>query len=160
MLRINKAEEQAIRLIMRLAMAAEPLTLAELAVAEQVTRPTVAKLLGRLRRNGVVEAIRGRNGGYLLATAADRITTAQIVRAVCDGNIADVPCQRKSASQRNCPRSNDCGLRPVWQYLQSQVVDCLESTTVADLINVEHGSDASPSSEPVNIHNLNQKRPS
>ena len=62
MFRVTRAEEQAVRLIMRLAIIGEQLTLSDLAEAEDLPEPTVAKLLGMLRRGGVVEAVRGRNG--------------------------------------------------------------------------------------------------
>ena len=59
MFRVTRAEEQAVRLSMRLAMVREQMTLAQLAQAEDLPEPTVAKLLNMLRRGGVVEAVRG-----------------------------------------------------------------------------------------------------
>ena len=50
MFRVTKAEEQALRLIMRMAVLARQVTLSELAEQEELPEPTVAKLLGLLRR--------------------------------------------------------------------------------------------------------------
>jgi Rrf2 family transcriptional regulator, cysteine metabolism repressor len=137
MLRITKAEEQAVRLVMRLATDNEQLTLAAMAVREHLPEPTVAKLLGLLRRGGVVDAIRGRNGGYVLAGSPDQITTAQVLRAISGDPAPGHSCATDPEHDTACPRLDDCGLRAVWRHLQERVADLLEKTTIADLLRVE-----------------------
>ena len=137
MLRITKAEEQAVRLVMRLAIDKEQLTLAEMAVREHLPEPTVAKLLGLLRRGGVVDAIRGRNGGYVLAGPPDQISTAQVLRALGGEPAPEHSCITDPEHGADCPRQDDCGLRAVWRHLQERVTDLLEKTTIADLLRVE-----------------------
>ena len=117
MFRVTRAEEQAVRLTMRLATAGGQVTLASLAGAEQLPEPTVAKLLGMLRRGGVVDAVRGRHGGYVLADTPESITAGSVIRSI-----------------------SGCGLRPVWQHLGDRVSEVLEQTTVADLLKREAAS--------------------
>lgn len=133
MFRISKAEEQALRLTMRLASAQSQQTLGELAEAEQLPEPTVAKLLGQMRRGGVVDAVRGRNGGYVLAGPASEITAASILHSVATRRPFGYPCQEKT-DPNDCTWSRDCGLRPVWRLLEQRVMQVLESTTVADML--------------------------
>jgi Rrf2 family protein len=133
MFRVTRAEEQAVRLIMRLAVVGEQLTLSDLAVAEDLPEPTVAKLLGMLRRGGVVEAVRGRNGGYVLADLPERTTTASVIRSISGAQVFEYPCS-ESSDRPDCPRSDDCGLRPVWQHLGHRVAEVLEQTSIADLL--------------------------
>jgi Rrf2 family protein len=137
MLRITKAEEQAVRLVMRLATADSLQTLGELAESEEITEPTVAKLLASLRRGGVVDAVRGRNGGYVLAREPARISTAQVIRAVGSEPMQEQACVAAGETYDGCPRSDDCGLRSVWRHLHLQVTTLLESTSVADLLEME-----------------------
>jgi len=135
MFRVTRAEEQAVRLIMRLAVVREQLTL-DLAVAEDLPEPTVAKLLGMLRRGGVVEAVRGRNGGYILAHPPERTSAASVIRAISGELVFEYPCSE--ANERpDCPRTQDCGLRPVWQHLGDRVSEVLEQTSIADLLRKE-----------------------
>lgn len=141
-LRITKAEEQAVRLTMRLAQVGSQLTLAELAAREALPEPTVAKLLGQLRRGGVVAAARGRLGGYALASAPHRISTAQILRAVGSEPAQPHACVSDPATMAGCPRIDDCGLRSVWRHLYEQVTNLLEGTTLADLLEFETAVDA------------------
>ena len=136
MFRVTRAEEQAVRLTMRLAVVGRQLTLSELARCEELPEPTVAKLLGMLRRGGVVDAVRGRNGGYVLAGPPEAISAAQTIRSVSSDAFFGFPCQDED-TPTDCPRNDDCGLRPVWQYLSQRVVDVLEQTSIADLLQRE-----------------------
>ena len=63
-MRVTRAEEQAIRLAIRLARDGDQRTLQELSAEEGLPEPTVAKVLAELRDAGLVRAIRGRKGGY------------------------------------------------------------------------------------------------
>lgn len=137
MLRITKAQDQAMRLAMGLAQAGGQRTLAELAAAEGLPEPTVAKLLARLRRGGVVSAVRGRNGGYELARAPERISAAEVLRCVGAEpmRLGCSPAGRTAAG--DCPRHRDCGLRPVWRHLQRRITHVMESTTLSDLLAAE-----------------------
>ncbi len=135
MFRVTRAEEQAVRLVMRLAVTGNQQTLATLAGAEQLPEPTVAKLLGMLRRGGVVEAVRGRNGGYVLADEPGGISTAAVVQAISGDDVFTFPCG--NGEPPDCPRTGDCGLRPVWQHLGDRVAEVLEQTSIADLLQRE-----------------------
>ena len=139
MFRITRAEEQAFRLIMRLAAVGRQQTLGELAEAENLPEPTVAKLLGILRRGGLVEAMRGRLGGYVLGAEPRHISAGQIVRCVGGEPVFDFPCTRVDGPQ-DCPRVGDCGLRPVWRHLEDRVTEVLDGTSIADLLRKEASS--------------------
>lgn len=141
MFRVTRAEEQAVRLIMRLAVVGEQLTLSDLALAEDLPEPTVAKLLGMLRRGGVVEAVRGRNGGYVLARSPDQTSAASVIRSISGELVFEYPCSEAN-EQPDCPRTDNCGLRPVWQHLGSRVAEVLEQTSIADLLRKEEAASA------------------
>ena len=136
MFRVTRAEELALRLVMRMAQTGGQLTLGQLAEAEALPEPTVAKLLGLLRRAGVTEALRGRYGGYVLARPPRELTVAEILRAVGGQATFGFPCRRPDRAP-DCPRATDCGLRPVWQLLNARVTGVLETTSIADLLRSE-----------------------
>ncbi|MFO7608167.1 MAG: Rrf2 family transcriptional regulator [Candidatus Krumholzibacteriia bacterium] len=136
MFRVTRAEEQAVRLTMRLAADGGQQTLAELAVGENLPEPTVAKLLGMLRRGGVVQAVRGRHGGYTLAGAPEAISAGAVIRSVCGEEVFEFPCHEANEPP-DCMRNDDCGLRPVWKHLGEKVAEVLEQTTIADLLRRE-----------------------
>lgn len=137
MLRITKAEEHALRLIMRLARQSDQRTLAELSAQELLPEPTVAKLLGRLREGGLVVAQRGRHGGYGLALPPARISVAAVLTALKRPLVSSHTCQDGRRAVEPCPRLADCGLRPVWAHVEAQITDLLSGITVADLLQAE-----------------------
>ena len=139
MFRVTRAEEQAVRLTMRLALFGGQMTLGELAAVEALPEPTVAKLLNLLRRGGVVEALRGRRGGYVLAGRPQDISTGRVIRSVSGAVVFGYPCH-DADSPPDCPRTEDCGLRPVWKLIESRVAGVLEQTSIADLLQSEASS--------------------
>ena len=133
-MRISKYEEFGLRLVAGLAQNGGRLNIRELAEHEGLPETTVAKVIARLRRCGLVEAERGRNGGYSLVRPADTITLAQVVEAfgnhVYDGDF----CGRMNPDG-DCNHDRSCGLRPVWRGLGAVIGEFLDGFTVADIVD-------------------------
>ena len=68
-----------------------PISLASIADAEGLPLAYLEHLAARLRRAGLVESRRGAHGGYSLAEPSERITMAEVVRAL-EGEIAPIEC--------------------------------------------------------------------
>lgn len=133
------------RLVMCLAADGGQLTISELATREGLPEPTVAKVVGTLRRAGLAEAARGRNGGYRLAQPAEDLTLAHVVAAFDDSLYDATFCQRMKGENGRCLRQTRCGLRPVWRGLTEVIGRFLSEITVADVIGShEAGSGAGP----------------
>jgi Rrf2 family nitric oxide-sensitive transcriptional repressor len=133
--RVTKAEEYGIRLVMALAANGEQLSVRELAECEGLPEATIAKILARLRKADLVVAERGRNGGYSLAAPAADVTIAAVVGAFEDGMYDAGFCSRMNPDGVTCARASSCGLRPVWRGLTAVIGDFLSRITVADLLH-------------------------
>lgn len=134
-MRITTHEEYGLRLAIRLAEAAGQLSVRELAELERLPEPTVAKVLGRLRRARIVRAERGRNGGFALAAPAEEIDLLAITRAL-DRPLYDTRycLERHHGSNTGpCEHLEGCTLRPVWRGITSLVSDFLGSITLAEI---------------------------
>ena len=137
-MKITRIEEQGIRLIVTLARNGEQMTLPELARAEQLSEALVAKVMGQLRRGGLVDAIRGRAGGYELKQSPDSITVTAVLRAL--GKAPLQACYNngyEGTGGEPCPHVSDCGLRPVWEYVGEKITEALDSVTISDIIKKE-----------------------
>src|SRR5258707_14274252 len=66
-------------------------TAAKVAAATQLPAPTVAKVLVRLCREGLLASIRGVNGGYILERPASAISVGAIF-STFDGPVALTKC--------------------------------------------------------------------
>ena len=72
-MKISAQEEYGLRCLLRLAKAESGVaTLPEVAAAEGLSVPYVAKLMAVLRHAGILDSVRGRSGGYKLARPARR----------------------------------------------------------------------------------------
>jgi Rrf2 family protein len=125
---------------MSLALSGDQLTIRELAEREDLPDTTVAKIVGRLRRAGLVEAVRGRNGGYTLTRSADEISLSQVVSAFEAQVFSSDFCNTMSPGDGICAKSADCGLRPVWRGLRNVIGNFLDGITVADIVAGGKGS--------------------
>ena len=151
-MRVTRAEEQSIRLAMRLARDGDQRTLQELSAEEGIPEPTVAKVLAELRDAGLVRAIRGRNGGYELTHPPTGITVADLIQAAGPARFSGRFCQAVKHGGSGCERGDLCRLRSVWEYLESQLFRVMDQITLADLLETDqavrqhldsawHGSD-------------------
>jgi Rrf2 family protein len=86
-----------------------------------------------LRRNGIVESIRGAQGGYKLAKKPDKITAGDIIRAV-EGAISPVDCVDLSENDVKCEFHRNCSTRWVWCRMAEELNAIVDSVTIADLI--------------------------
>ena len=80
---LGRRGEYAIRALLELAL--QPggwRSVADLATAQDLPAPMLEQLLLLLRRAGLVEARRGRRGGYRLLATADEVPLARVLKAV------------------------------------------------------------------------------
>lgn len=83
---LRRAAVQALRALLELAQQpARWLSVSEIAHAQALPAPMLEQLLLQLRRAGLVEARRGRHGGYRLARPAAAIAVAEVLEAVGAG---------------------------------------------------------------------------
>ena len=133
-MRVTRAEEYGMRLVLSLAAAGEQLTIHDLARLQRLPQTTVAKVVAALRRAGVVRAERGRNGGYELAVPPEELTVAAVVEAFHANDDDHRPCARVTDRGTLCLGQSGCGLRPVWQGLTEVIGGFLAGITVADVL--------------------------
>ncbi len=132
-MKISKSEEYGLRLVLALAECGDQLTIRELADREDLPDTTVAKIVGRLRQAGLVEAVRGRHGGYTLTRPAAEISLGHVVSAFEAQVFSSDFCRTMSPGDGLCSKSPDCGLKPVWRGLRTVVGNFLDGISVADV---------------------------
>jgi Rrf2 family protein len=128
--RISAKEDYAIRAALELALAGGgPLTREEIAQAQEIPNAFLQNILIELRHAEIVDAQRGREGGFRLARPAGEISIADVVRAV-SGPLATVRGVRPPAIEYGSATEP---LREVWVALRANIRAVLESVTLADL---------------------------
>ncbi|MEB3331425.1 MAG: Rrf2 family transcriptional regulator [Synechococcaceae cyanobacterium] len=133
---LRKSGIQAIHALLELALAAGGWrSVHQLALVQELPEPTLEQLLLRLRRAGLVQARRGRQGGYRLAGDPGAIAVAAILAATAErtasGDTARQPppaWERAAAGASGMEDATRDGLDPETLRLQAgrQVTTALE----------------------------------
>jgi Rrf2 family transcriptional regulator, cysteine metabolism repressor len=124
-----------------------PVSLAEVAEAEQLPLAYLEQLIARLRKAELVTSTRGAHGGYELAREPEAITMAQVVQAL-EGTLAPMQCLSDPATSRvlcnhELDADESCATKLLWTRVQGSVSRALEQTTLAELVSfAEHGRTA------------------
>lgn len=106
-----------------------PLSAHEIARAQAIPNKFLESLLRKLTAAGVLVSIRGPQGGYRLARAADEITVAEIIR-ILEGPLAAVGDRAPEAARY---RKSAKHLTDVWIATRVALRDVLEKITLEDI---------------------------
>jgi len=101
------------------------------AAATGLPGPTVAKIMAKLGRAGLLASQRGAHGGYRLVAQPADISIAQIVTAL-DGPIALTQCSDHHQPSA-CDRENLCVSRRGINRINTAIRGALEGVTLAEL---------------------------
>ena len=141
-MKISAQEEYGLRCLLQLAKAGdgESLSISEIADAEGLSSPYVAKLLAVLRQHGLIESERGRSGGYRLSRPPSEIQLGWVLMTLGEPLFDDPGyCQRHAGSETdgNCVHHDGCTLRALWLTLEQWMRKTLDRITLADLSQSE-----------------------
>ena len=84
-----------------------------------------------LSKFGLLQSVRGPQGGYRLSKPADQYSVGEILR-ITEGDLAPVACLAEAVN--NCPRKAECSTLEMWQGLNDVINQYLDSKTLADLV--------------------------
>jgi len=109
---------------------ARPVPLSAIAKRQGISEQYLRQIVMPLKRAGIVKAVRGKRGGYLLARGAGDITALEVVGAMGE-RLEPVPCV---GGPSTCKRAGECPTRPLWRGLAEAMRRELSQTTVAQLV--------------------------
>ena len=107
-----------------------PVSLPVLAGSQGISEGYLEQLLRELKKGGVVDTVRGAQGGYEL-TCEPAELTVQRVLTLLEGSTAIVDCV--GTLHHNCGSACSCSARPLFLRLQTRINDVLEQTTIREL---------------------------
>lgn len=102
-------------------------------VAERqgVSMKYLEMIAGCLKKAGLVESTRGKDGGYALVKSPGEYSVGEILRCIED-NLAPVSCIR--AGSINCDHAGECMTVRMWKELDDITNSYLDSVSLDDLI--------------------------
>lgn len=142
-MRLTKSTSHAIRILLDCATADDQLVkVAVLSGRLDITQQNIFKIVNMLAKAGLLEAVRGRNGGVKLARPASEIRIGDVVRAseVTRVEIEDDESPRARARGR--------GVNQILDDALGAFIDVLDQHTLADMAKGQRIPGASPSRKP------------
>lgn len=132
-MRLTKQTNYAVRMLMYCAANNDQLSrIPEIAKAYGVSELFLFKILQPLNKAGLVETVRGRNGGVRLGRAADEITLFDVVK-VTEDSFAMAECFEDDGDVE-CPLIDSCGLNSALRKALNAFFDVLSEYTIDDLV--------------------------
>ncbi len=130
-MRINAFSDVCLRVVMLLAAAPENVTFTSRVVAAEVGTPYnhVSKALLRLRELGLVEALRGRNGGVRISALGRQATVGWLLRQL-DTRTDLAACDTPNGP---CPLLDGCGLRGALRRARESFYRELDELVISSL---------------------------
>lgn len=126
-MRLTKSTSHAIRILIDCARAGDRLVkVAALSERLGITQQNVFKIVNLLARAGLIEAMRGRNGGVRLARAAHLVRIGDVVRAT---EVTRVAIEEGAPSRRR-----GHGVNRVLDDALEAFIEVLDRHTIADML--------------------------
>lgn len=110
----------------------EPVSLKEISGREKISISYLEQLFLRLKRGGLVNSVRGPNGGYKLSRPSKEIPLWEIVQLV-EEPLELVHCIKNRNKSTSCPDVDTCVVRGVWVELSDLINTFLKNKTLEEL---------------------------
>ena len=103
-------------------------TLKDVAQHQDISKKYLEQIALHLSQAGMLRAVRGYQGGYMLAKPASEYTVNAVLQVV-EGSMVPVTCLEQSPNTGE--RCNLCKTRPVWEGLNRLITSASRNTTSA-----------------------------
>ena len=113
----------------------EPTNLTQISLRQGISIAYLEQLFLKLRKNNLVQSVRGPSGGYILTKPPEEIKLLSIINAV-DEKIKTVKCRKES--KRGCNhKSIKCITHNLWDDLETHINKFFEDNTLNDILYKE-----------------------
>lgn len=105
------------------------------AVAERqgLSLKYIQAIMPVLSKNGLIEGVHGKGGGYRLSKPLSEYRVGDILR-LTEGNLVPVTCLECDA--KTCERADSCPTLPMWTEFHKMVNDYFDGITLENLIKI------------------------
>ena len=110
----------------------EPISLTEISLRQGISISYLEQLFLKLRKNNLVQSVRGPAGGYVLSKPPEDIKLLSIISAV-DERIKTVKCRKESKKGCN-GKSIKCITHNLWDDLETHINKFFEDNTLNDIL--------------------------
>ena len=135
-MKVSTRGRYGLRAMVDLAMAGSDdkcISLKSVAERQGISEHYLEQLILPLKKAGIVSSMRGAQGGYKLARAAEAITVGEILRAL-EGSLAPVDCIAEGDASCGNANCDCCPTKQVWGRIYDSLNDVVDSISLNDLV--------------------------
>lgn len=111
----------------------EAVALSSIAERQSISISYLEQLIAKLKKAGIVNSIRGAQGGYILAKATEDISVGDILRAL-EGDLNPVDCAEVIGGEATCSSSDLCVTKYVWKRISDSINDTVDEIKLSELV--------------------------
>ncbi len=111
----------------------EPISLRDISLRQGISLVYLEQLFLKLKKNKIVNSVRGNKGGYILNRRASEIRISDVFVAV-EEKIKTVGCEKHSKKGCN-GKSAKCITHNLWDELEDYINNFFQKKKLSDLIN-------------------------
>ncbi len=116
----------------RLPDAAAYIPLKEIARRQGIEVKYLEQIVSLLKKDGLIQGVRGSNGGYRLVRPPKDYTVREILE-VTEGSLAPIACLDTPVNL--CPRKDECKTLAFWEAFAGHINSFLEGWTLQDFLD-------------------------
>ena len=109
-----------------------PVSLRDISLRQGISLDFLEQIFSKLKRNEIVQSIRGTQGGYILNKQPNEIKLANIFHAV-DETVKTVQCKKESKKGCN-GKASKCITHNLWDELETHINNFFENKSLEDLL--------------------------
>lgn len=110
-----------------------PIPLNQIAEEQNLSENYLEQLFSTLRKDGLLNSVRGSQGGYLLSKNPNEITVGNILRSL-EGDLSPSNC----ITGDECENELTCVTKTVWEKIKNSIDQVVDSITLQDMIDDEN----------------------
>jgi Rrf2 family iron-sulfur cluster assembly transcriptional regulator len=111
----------------------QPVSLRDISLRQGISLDYLEQLFLKLKKNNIVNSVRGTNGGYILSKEASNIKILDIFNAV-EEKVKTIGCEKHSKKGCN-GKSAKCITHDLWDELEDYINNFFQKKSLGDLLN-------------------------
>lgn len=109
----------------------------DVAQRQEISLKYLERIIPVLSKNGFIEGLQGKGGGYRLVKPPEECRIGDILR-LTEGDLAPVACLETGA--KPCGRASQCRTYPLWVEFYELVNAFFDGKTLADIVKADDPS--------------------